>query len=135
MTTYYCETCGVWFRAKAQVNINHTHPGIEPNILLCKPVGLANYVGEQVGVKPIYAESSKPRWRALLISVESGYSDTPSWGNEAGAWIHYTYETMRDADGEYIEAPTEETLIAKLRVLPFIKPSSYFTYKEPELCL
>lgn len=130
MRTYYCETCGEWFRAKAQIDIDHHHQGFEDNFMLCKPVGLKLGVTGYIGVKPIYNNS---RWRAMLIYVESGYSETPSWGHEAGGWIHYAYGAMRSLDGDFIEAPSELALIQKLKATPSVQPDNYFKYKEQNL--
>ena len=132
MKTYYCETCGEWFRAKAQIDIPHHHRGFEPNFMLCKPVGLKFGISEYVGVKPIYdRHHTLKKWRAMLINVETGYSETPSWGHEAGGWIHYTYESMKDLDDNFIEAPTETQLIDKLKTMAGVSPDDYFVYRKP----
>lgn len=121
--TYYCSLCGQWFRGKNQIEIPHYHQGYESGLMLCKPADLKTKGGEYIGVKPIYGGK---RWRAMLINIEEGYSENPSWGHEAGGWIHYTYESMRDQEDNYIEAATEEQLIDKLKVLPYVEPDSYF---------
>lgn len=127
MRTYYCELCGEWFRAKAQIDIPHNHSGCESNFMFCKPAGMK--IGSAyIGIKPVY---NSKRWRVMLLYIEQGYSQNPSWGHEAGGWIHYTYEAMRDLDNHFIEAPTEKDIIQKLASMPNIQLDNYFKYCEP----
>jgi hypothetical protein len=98
--------------------------------MLCEPIGVKTSV-THIGAKPVYEKTTKARWRAMFIYIETGYSETPSWGHEAGGWIHYTYESMRDFDGNFIEAKTKADLLAKLKELPNIQEDNYFhTGKE-----
>lgn len=125
MKSYYCTLCQQWFRAASQQDIEHWHPGIAPAFMRCEPLELKT-MAAYIGIREVYPGTKANRWRAVLIYIETGYSQTPSWGHDAGGWIHYTYEVMKDHSGDYVEAPTRQELITKLEGMPGIARDSYF---------
>lgn len=125
MKSYYCTVCEQWFRARAQRDIEHWHSGIAPAFMRCEPLELKSG-GAYIGIREVYPGTKAARWRAILIYIETGYSETPSWGHEPGGWVHYAYEVMKAPDGECVEAETRAKLIAKLGLVPGIEPDAYF---------
>ncbi len=82
-------------------------------------------LGKQEGV---FARETRSGWRAYVTYWFQGYSDHPTWGNEAGQQLHVRWRVVRDGSvcrteremlqgGRPISAPSLDELKAALAAI------------------
>lgn len=115
---YWCMECGEWVKADGIMDAEskHCHSGVCGCVMCAEPVGLRT-VSDEVGIRPIFHGK---KWRAYNIEVVTGYSQSPSWGHEAGQTLYYTYSAFRNADWDYVEADSREALISILQGFSYL---------------
>lgn len=57
-------------------------------------------IGKQEGV---FARETRSGWRAYVTYWFQGYSDHPTWGNEAGQQLHVRWRVIRDGSASRSE--------------------------------